>query len=158
MSIRHTLATRIRDLMASRVTLDTQTKLSGKAGVSQSTIQRILSEEASATIDSVAAIAGAFGVAPVDMLRDESEDARLLSLWGQLNGSDKKRVLSFIEVSIEADRSSASRLEFSQSRNLQPAQIAKLQRASSAPLSTEPLPDAGKRDARRNGGSGGAAN
>lgn len=153
MTIRHTLAERIRELMDARVTLDTQVKLAEKSGVGQSTIQRILAQEASATVDTVEAIAKAFGVAPVVLLSDSHRDEHLLSLWCQLNDTDKARMLSFAQVAIESQRHDAKEIEFSRSKSLTPGAIASIRGATSSPPpepSTTPATE--RSDARRTGG------
>jgi transcriptional regulator with XRE-family HTH domain len=136
MNIRQVLSTRIRELMESRVTLDTQTKLANKSGVGQSTIQRILAEDASATIDTVEQIAGAFGVPAVDLLSATAKDRRLLALWDQLADVDKSRVLSFIEVSIEADKQNRP-IDFTRGRPLDARTIEALRPATKLPPQDE---------------------
>lgn len=154
MTIRHVLAARIRELMDARATLDTQVKLAEKSGVGQSTIQRILAQEASATVDTVEAIAQAFGVAPVVLLSDSHRDERLLSLWCQLNETDKSRMLSFAQVAIESQRHDAKEIEFSRSKSLTPGAIASIRGATSSPPSKpSTTPETERSNARRTGGN-----
>lgn len=155
MTIRHTLATRIRELMDARATLDTQTKLAVKSGVGQSTIQRILAEEASATIDTVEAIAQAFGVAPVVLLSTSHRDETLLNLWCQLNKTNHARVLSFAQVAIESDKSAVRQIEISRTKQLSPGAIDSIREASSAPPQPPIVaPHTEQTNARRVGGRG----
>lgn len=150
MSIRHVLAARIRELMDSRVTLDTQTKLANKSGVGQSTIQRILAAEASATIDTVEVIAQAFGVPPVTLLSNSAKDEKLFSLWCQLNETDRARMLSFAQVAIESQRHDAE-IEFSRSKPLTAGAVERIREATSFPPQSDSTPDTESSNAKRTG-------
>lgn len=99
MNLRQILARRLRALMDTRLDLNTQTKVAQRAGVGQATVQRILTLQAAATIDSIDSLAHAFRVSPVDLLLEDDRDAQLLRAWSTLNADDKARVLHYIEVS-----------------------------------------------------------
>ncbi len=96
-SLRQRLARLMRELMNTTM-VDTQTKVSAKAGVSQSTVQRLLSLEQSATVDLLESLAKAFGVKNAQYLLLEREEAKLLSLWSGLNAEDRQTVLGFIQM------------------------------------------------------------
>lgn len=101
MDIRNNLANRLRELMDARPDLDTQTKVANRSGVGQSTIQRLLAQEQSATIDMLDKIARPFGLMPWELLLPDLEDAKLIRGFGKLSGSDKQRILAFMEFSAE---------------------------------------------------------
>lgn len=106
MTIRHVLSGRLSVLMVNRVDLNTQTKVAGRSGLGQSTIQRILACESSATIDALAAIAEAFGVSPNELLSDspscsaESIDTSLINDWNLLTPVSQKCVRSFMAYTL----------------------------------------------------------
>ncbi len=100
MDIQHLLAERLRELMDSRVDLDTQTKVATKSGVGQSTIQRLLACEQSATVDMLAKISKAFGLKPYEMLIESLEDALLMRTFSRLSPADKARIQGVIELTI----------------------------------------------------------
>lgn len=100
MEIKEQFAQRLRDLMNSRVDLDTQVKVANKSGVGQSTIQRLLAADQSATIDVVAKIARAFGLHPFEMLIDDLQDAHLLRTFARLSDPEKQRLVGFIELTL----------------------------------------------------------
>lgn len=102
MDIREHLARRLRELMDSRPDLDTQTKVANRSGVGQSTIQRLLAQEQSATIDMLDKIAAPFGLKPWELLLPDMADAKLVRAFGKLAESDKNRILAFMEFSAES--------------------------------------------------------
>lgn len=61
---RATLARNVRRLMDSSPDLNKQLRLAKRAGIGQATVDRILRADAGVSIDSIAAIAKAFGVSP----------------------------------------------------------------------------------------------
>jgi transcriptional regulator with XRE-family HTH domain len=101
MKTRQVLADHIRNRMAMKPDLSTQTKLSRAAGVTQSTIWRALEGQVGVSIDIVESLAGAFGVSPVVMLADKGQ-AKLLDAWDKLNDDDRERVLSFMHVTLSS--------------------------------------------------------
>lgn len=100
MEIRKQLADRLRNLMDSRVDLDTQTKVANRSGVGQSTIQRLLACEQAATVDMLAKISRAFGLKPYEMLIDDLHDANLLRSFSRLSEVEKTRIQGFIELTL----------------------------------------------------------
>ncbi len=96
-SLRQRLARLMRELMDTTM-VDTQTKVSAKAGVSQSTVQRLLSLEQSATLDLLESLAKAFGVKNAQYLLLEREEAKLLAQWATLSAEDRHTVLGFIQM------------------------------------------------------------
>lgn len=133
MPLRNVLAQRLSELMRARVTLDTQEKVAARAGVGQSTIQRILSCDVSTTVDVLERLADAFDIAPADLLSADDADTRMLSMFRRLDDGDRARVLGFMQVTIEAQAARTS-LEFSRSRPVPSEALAGIQRASSGPV------------------------
>jgi transcriptional regulator with XRE-family HTH domain len=101
MKIRQVLATQIRERMAKKPDLDTQSKLSRAAGVTQSTIWRILDGQVGASVDVVESLARAFGIPVVAMLSNP-EESRLLESWYKLSAEDRGKVAAFMQVTISA--------------------------------------------------------
>lgn len=102
MKLRELLAKRLRELMDVRPDLDTQTKLANRAGLSQSTIQRILSLQQACTVDVIEDLARAFGIRPIELLIEDRNDVLLLTALNKLSAEEKLRVLAYIEVSTGA--------------------------------------------------------
>jgi len=144
MKLRATLAIRLRALMDDRIDLNTQTKVASRAGVGQATVQRILTQQAGATVDSVDALAAAFRVSPVELLLDDG-DAQLLSAWARLDPEDKARVLHYIELSATAPKSHApapKRLDFEERKPVPTLMAAAAARASARRPTTDPTQNA----------------
>lgn len=102
--LRTSLARRLRSLMDAHPTLNTQVKVSRRAGVSQSTIQRVLNEEASATLDVVESLGESFGMRPPSLILLGESDAELLSTWSQLNDEDKSQVVQLARTLAQKTR------------------------------------------------------
>ena len=130
MKIRQVLADRLRELMSERPALDTQEKVAKLSGLGQSTIQRILTCQSSATVDAVAAIAKAFSVSPASLVSFDVRTSDLIGRWGQLSDTDKARVLAFIEVSV-TPLGMPSSLDFERRTSLPSAQQIAVRRESS---------------------------
>ena len=141
MKLRTTLARRLRALMDSRLDLNTQTKVASRAGLGQATVQRILTQQAAATIDSIDDLAGAFRVSPADLLLEHG-DAALLRAFAQLNLEDKARVMHYIELSAAAQTGHAAgraRLDFQETRPAPTSMAAATSRASARKPSADSM-------------------
>ncbi len=138
MNVTEVLAKRLAQLMRQRITLDTQLKVEAASGVGQSTIQRILKQEVSPRIDIVEKLAHAFGVTVTDLLSEDDETARVMSLYRRMVASDKARVLAFIEVAVGSSQQPGE--DFARTTPVQSRQLASLQRASSAPPADDSQP------------------
>jgi transcriptional regulator with XRE-family HTH domain len=133
MKIRQVLAGHIKDRMLKNPDLDTQTKLSKAAGVTQSTVWRVLEAQVGASVDVVEAIAGALGVSPVVLLADKSQ-AQLLQAWDQLREEDRQRVLAFMQVTISSRPSNmANPNHWIDEQPIAPGFVAATTRATSRP-------------------------
>jgi transcriptional regulator with XRE-family HTH domain len=111
--LKDVLAARLRSLMDQRPDLDTQIKIHKKTELSQSTVQRILSRQVHTSLDIVEALARAFDIEPLDLLKPIATDApdqsiapsyaetQLLTAWRKLSEEDKHRAMAFIAVSAQ---------------------------------------------------------
>ncbi|WP_145548514.1 helix-turn-helix domain-containing protein [Yersinia massiliensis] len=80
--------------------LKSQARVAEKAGVSQSTVNRLLKKEASISINNLASIASVFGRRPYELLvppRDESLITYDRSQYAKLPNEEKAKIESFIE-------------------------------------------------------------
>lgn len=93
--LRKVIADRLRALMATRPDLDTQVKLANRAGLSQSTINRILSADSSATADSIAQLARAFAKPPASLLMDDPVQLALFEAVQALKPDARQRLLGY---------------------------------------------------------------
>lgn len=135
-SLQERLARRLRTLMDQTPSLDTQVKVSKKAAVSQSTVQRVLSKQVWATLDVVEDLARAFGVKPANLLLADDSEALLLRVWFSLSELDKSEVIRFAQLLHNRQaRTPAPRLEFSEIEESSPAMQAAVTRAAGRPIS-----------------------
>lgn len=132
MEIRKKLAARLRQLMDSRPDLDTQTRVANAAGVGQSTIQRILTLEQSATVDLLEKIAHAFGMHPADLLLDSRVNIELMRAIDGLSQSEKDRIVGYVELATGLDmrQNGAAQLEFEKRSQVPEGLMAAKKRAS----------------------------
>lgn len=96
--------------MADRIDLDTQAKVSARAGVSQSTVQRILREQVDTNLDVITALARTFKVKPQwllqpyesadEVLAPSFDEQQLLCDWRQLGIAKQHQVLGYIAVAL----------------------------------------------------------
>jgi hypothetical protein len=93
--LRQVIADRLRELMAASPDLDTQVKLAHRSGLSQSTVARILSADSSATADSIANLARAFGIPPASLLLSNKVDVELLLTSQAVTAEGRQRLLGY---------------------------------------------------------------
>jgi transcriptional regulator with XRE-family HTH domain len=93
--LRQVIAERLRELMAASPDLDTQVKLAHRSGMSQSSVARILSADSSATVDSIANLARAFGIPPASLLLSNKVDVELLLTSQGLTAEGRQRLLGY---------------------------------------------------------------
>lgn len=115
--LRDKLARRMREYMRSDLTADTQTKVADKSGVSQSSVQRLLARDQSATVDMLEQLARAFSVKRPECLLLEDDEIALLTAWGKLSEAERVRVLGYIEV---AGRTPEVQLSIDTARHVRP--------------------------------------
>lgn len=90
-------------MKASR-TLNTQARLSEKSGVSQATINRLLTGEAGISIKNLSLITAAFGRQAYEMLIPDNDSRNIpydRAAYAALQQSEKDSILSFIEFVIK---------------------------------------------------------
>jgi transcriptional regulator with XRE-family HTH domain len=95
------IARRMRELMRTNPALDTQIKVRDRSGVSQASVQRILSGKQSATLDMVEQLSPAFGFKRADGLLLEADELELLNTWGELTPTEKATALGYIRVVLQ---------------------------------------------------------
>lgn len=111
--LRQVIADRLRELMAARPDLDTQVKLARRAGLSQSTVNRILSCDASATVDSIASLARALGASPALLLMSDATEIGLLLATQSLKPDDRQRLLGYAQGMSSTHRTTTEGVQFS---------------------------------------------
>jgi len=97
MNLRATLASNLRTQMQRSAKLSTQAKLAKAAGITQSSVNRVLHSEAGASIDTVEKLSDGLQV-PAIMLLADPHQANFLQAWLSLNDEDQARVLSFMQI------------------------------------------------------------
>lgn len=97
--LRAQLVKRLTELMADHPGLDTQTKVSKRADISQSSVQRILAQEQAATVDVLEKLAHAFGLTQARHILLNDDEIGLLERWNQLQEADKTATFRFMDVS-----------------------------------------------------------
>ena len=105
--LRQVIADRLRALMAACPDLDTQVKLARKAGLSQSTVARILSADSAATADSIADLAHAFSVPPASLLLSDPVEVELIVAVQGLTAEGRHRLLGYA-AALSASQPSAT--------------------------------------------------
>lgn len=106
--LRKRLARRMRELMDADPGVDTQMKVAAKSGVSQSSIQRLLALDQSATLDILEQLAPAFGMTRPETLLLEADEVALLKEWSALPPTDKAAVLGYIRIARQTGREQLS--------------------------------------------------
>ena len=133
---RRILAERLRDAMDATLDMQTQMGLSRKSGVTQSTIQRILAEQVSCTLDQIFMLAGALRVSPGALISDDPNELVLSKKWGRLSVGDQARLLAIMDV-MAGITDDGPRLDFERSHPIPPQHRVQAQRAAAR----KPQPD-----------------
>jgi transcriptional regulator with XRE-family HTH domain len=124
--LRSRLARRMREMMDADPNADTQMKVSARAGISQSSVQRILAQDQAATVDVLDQLAVAFHVSHPERLLLEADEQALLNEWSALTPTEKAAVLGYIRVAVQTRQ---AQLVIDTGRPV-PAQLQAVQRAS----------------------------
>ncbi|AYC20089.1 hypothetical protein DZA65_03214 [Dickeya dianthicola] len=93
--------------MAEHRRLNSQQRVADASGVSQATINRMLNNEASITLNNMAAIAEAFGRRPYEMIIAHDDDSIIQydhTQYAALPGIEKDKIHSFIEFILQQNR------------------------------------------------------
>lgn len=99
-TIEQLVSSRLRSWMDRRDDLGTEGRVASASGVSQSTINRLLKCEASATIGVIAAVASAFGRHAYEMVLPDNAAGMIdydHSVYAALPQEEKNKITSFIE-------------------------------------------------------------
>ena len=96
-SSRTVLAERLKDLMSKRPDIESQNKLSKKAGLSQSTIGRILTSTNAPDLDVLDQLADACGMEAADLIGSGSKNTRLSASIKLLDEKELSELTLFIE-------------------------------------------------------------
>ena len=113
-------------MMDADANVDTQVKLSKRAGIAQSTVNRILAERQAATVDVLDQLAPAFHVSRAERLLLEADERALLNEWSSLTPTEKSSVLGYIRVAVQTRQ---AQLSLDAGRPV-PAQLQAAQKAS----------------------------
>lgn len=150
--LRQRLARLMREKMRTSM-VDTQVKVAAKAGISQSTVQRLLSQDQSATLDLLEQLSKAFSVARPHHLLLEQDEANILTLWEGLDEADRATVIGFLQIKSQANKQSLAPLSFADQMPVAHQLRAASDRAASKPnrpgLSSGKRPDEKSSSARR---------
>ncbi|WP_341714476.1 helix-turn-helix transcriptional regulator [Limnobacter sp.] len=115
MNLNKQLQTRLKALMEQEKLLDTQRRVAVASGVAQSSINRILNNTQSATLDMVSSLAKAFRIKPDRYFLLEEEEAQLLNLFNSLDANERRRCLKWLVKIVEAKKTGAVDFLFSDS-------------------------------------------
>ena len=130
---KHILATNLRDLMDRTPTLDTQVKVAQRAGISQSTVGRLLRAEVYAQLAQVEALAEAFRIDVATLLRDgvlpAAPDIGEMAIAYERLGPEERKLtadyITFLAARHDAKRS-PTELNVTESKEPSPALKARL--------------------------------
>lgn len=138
--LRHIIAARLRALMTARPDLSTQVKLARRAGLSQSTVARILSADSSATADSLAQLSRAFNTSPASLLTDDPAEIALLASMRGLAPEARQRLLGFAAAMSADQHLAPSHKQFSHdsSTPVPPSRRAAHAKAVALPIKAQP--------------------
>lgn len=102
--LRRIFTERLRRLVAESEESDIQRKLAEAAGVSQSTISRMLNENSNVKVNTIDAIARAFGMSGSDFLRDDSHPKRgddISNTYNSLPESARVSIDNYVRFVVE---------------------------------------------------------
>lgn len=167
MELKDILAIRLRALMDARPDLDTQTKIHKRTGLSQSTIQRVLSRSVHTGLDVLEALGKAFKVDPLSLIAPIKEGAdagkvapstdelSLLKEWRKLDEKEQHTVMGYIGlvVTSKAPAQNNSTIGLNSVTNIPSAMVAAVQRASSRPPALDHVKNLGKKNAEKERGT-----
>ena len=136
-SSKETLSRRLKELMAKRPDLDSQSKISRRTGLAQSTVGRLIHQVNAADIDVVDLLADAFGVTASELLSGEVKNIYLASLLRQLNVQESNELILFIEFLLKKRNMTATGVDFESETVLSRRSAASVSRASALDIDHE---------------------
>lgn len=141
--IREVLAENVRAHMSRNPAVDTQTKLASRAGISQSSVARVLAGNVDTQIGIVAALATAIGVEPGRLL-DDPDASPVLQIdrerFANLPATERAKIQSYIDfVMAQPDLTSSDTLSISQKLTQSKDQEDRNRHAAQRPISKDSL-------------------
>jgi transcriptional regulator with XRE-family HTH domain len=141
--IREVLAANVRAHMSRNPAVDTQTKLANRAGISQSSVARVLAGNVDTQIGIVAALAIAIGVEPGRLLDDADASPELQidrERFAKLPATERAKIQSYIDfVMAQPDLTSSETLSISQKLTQSKDQEDRNRQAAQRPISKDSL-------------------
>lgn len=141
--LREILADNIRAQMSRNAAVDTQTKLANRAGISQSSVARVLAGNVDTQISIVAALAEAIGTTPARLLDDQDAEPELQldrERFARLPAAERAKIQSYIDfVMAQPESTSADSLSISQKLTQTKDQEDRTRRAAQRSISKESL-------------------
>ena len=141
--LREVLAENVRAHMSRNAAVDTQTKLANRAGVSQSSVARVLAGNVDTQISIVAALATALGVTPGRLLDDLEAEPELQldrERFARLPAAERAKIQSYIDfVMAQPESAGSASLSISQKLTQTKDQEDRTRRAAQRPISKESL-------------------
>ena len=130
--LRDRLARRMREMMAENPAMDVQTKVALKAGVSQSTVQRVLAKDQAATVDVIEDLARAFDIKPARYFMLDKDEITLLRAFSHLSTEHKATIMAYIDVVAKSGEVQGGRpkLNFGEEQSVSPGLRAAVEKAS----------------------------
>jgi transcriptional regulator with XRE-family HTH domain len=169
MELKDILAIRLRALMDARPELDTQTKLHKRTGLSQSTVQRVLTRQVHTGLDVLESLAKAFKVDPLSLIAPikEGSDAvpiapstdelTLLKEWRKLDEAEKHTVIGYIGLVVARKAPPPSEnnspIGLNSVTTIPAAMVAAVQRASSRPPAADHVKNLGNKNVEKERGT-----
>ncbi|MDQ7981368.1 helix-turn-helix domain-containing protein [Paraburkholderia sp. SARCC-3016] len=148
--LREVLAENVRAQMSRNVAIDTQQKLAKRAGISQSSVARVLAGNVDTQISILAALAAAIGVQPGRLLEDEASAPDLQidrERFAKLPIGERAKIQSYIDfVMAQPSADEAGALSLSQKLTQTKEQQDQTRRAAQRPISKDSLSIHEKKD------------
>lgn len=119
--LRDLLARRVRELMEKNPAMDTQVKLAKRAGISQSTVQRVLARENAATLDVVEDLGKAFGFRPPSLILADNEHIELARAWSRMSDAERTQLLESARQMLQQPQAIGERKLTQNTRRIPPA-------------------------------------
>lgn len=129
--------------MSRNAAVDTQTKLANRAGISQSSVARVLAGNVDTQISIVAALAEAIGTTPSRLLDDQDAEPELQldrERFARLPAAERAKIQSYIDfVMAQPESANADSLSISQKLTQTKDQEDRTRRAAQRSISQETL-------------------
>lgn len=139
--LREVLAANVRAYMSRIPAIDTQVKLAKKAGISQSSVARVLAGNVDTQIGIVEALASAIGVPPGTLLQADAESELHIDRerFASLPAIERAKIQSYIDFVMTQSTTDDNALSVSQTLNQSKDQQTRARRAAQRPPSDQTL-------------------